>query len=156
MWPSTTSGAAANAKVETGTNHVNYYVLDFADGSTLTAEGGLVMPSDWDGGTITATFTWLANDTTNNSVVWGCAARAFGDGDAIDAAYGTQQTVTDANASTANQVRQSAATPAITVAGTPAASKYVQFQIQRLGGAGGDTLAATARLLGVMITYTRA
>lgn len=158
MWPSTTAGAATNAKIESATNKVNSYVLDFADGSAaLFAEADLAMPSDWDGGTVTAQFYWLANSTaTTSGVVWGCAARAYGDSTTLDAAYGTQQQVTDNPSSSANQVLISAATSAITVAGSPAAGQLAQFRVNRDPTNGSDTLAATARLLGVMITYTRA
>jgi hypothetical protein len=41
------------------------------------------------------------------------------------------------------------------LAGTPAASELVQFRVSRDPTSGSDTLAQTARLLGVMITYTR-
>jgi len=56
---------------------------------------------------------------------------------------------------TANDVHISAATAAITLAGTPAASEFVQFRVYRDTGAT-DTLAGDARLLGVRITFTRA
>jgi hypothetical protein len=156
MWPSTTSGCAGNVLVESASNKQNVYLLDFADGSTQYAEGFLAMPSDWDGGTLTATFYWLADDATADAVVWDCQARAYGDGDAIDQAWGTAQTVTDANASTASELRISSATAAITVGGTPAASKLVLFRVGRLGADVSDTLTVDARLLGVMVAYTRA
>ncbi len=158
MWASTTSGATSQSKVESATNKQNLYLLDFVDASLTYAECQVVMPSDWNAGTITATFYWLANDTTTNAVNWGCQAYAYGDGVAVDQTWGTAQYVSDANASTANQVRISAATGAITVGGSPAASTLVQFRILRDGaGANGtDTVTANARLIGVMINYTRA
>jgi hypothetical protein len=155
MWPSTTNGAAANAKVDTGTNDVDVYVLDFADGSTLYAQGTVAMPSDWDGGTVTATFYWTVNSTQTNSARWQCEGRSYGDAETIDQAFGTPQAVDDAGSGTANQVLKSAATAAITLAGTPAAGELVQFRVARLGGHANDNLTATARLLGVMIAYTR-
>ena len=154
-WPSTTNGAAAVSLTEMATNKENVYTIDFADAVTSYAEWALVMPSDWDGGTVTASFYWFANDTTTNVVKWGLQGYAFGDGTALDSAWGTAITVTDANASTANQLRISAATSAITIGGTPAASKVVQFRAERVGGDGSDTLTATARLMGIMVTYTR-
>jgi hypothetical protein len=156
MWPSTTDGAAANTKVEYTTNDQDLYHLDFADGATkLFAQATVQMPSDWDGGTVTAAFVWTKVGTSTNSVVWGCAGRSYGDNEAIDQAWGTEQTVTDAGQATTNVVHISAATGAITLAGTPAASELVQFRISRDPTNGSDTLAATARLIGVMITYTR-
>lgn len=155
-WPSTTSGCKTNALVETPTNKANIYVLDFVDGSQTFAEASVLMPSDYDGGTITARFAWFTQtDATTNAVVWGLAGRAFGDGDALDQAFGTAQSVTDANGGSALNERISGLTAAITLAGTPAASKYVQLRFFRDGAAGGDTLTADARLQGVMVGFTR-
>jgi hypothetical protein len=154
MWPTTTSGAATPAKVETTTNDVNYYSMDFADGSTLAGMAQVAMPSDWDAGTITAQFFWAADSASANSVVWDCAAMALADSDALDTAFGTAVTVTDANNAQLD-LNISAATAAITVGNSPAAGELVFFRIRRVGGDGSDTLAATARLLGVMITFTR-
>jgi hypothetical protein len=113
------------------------------------------MPSDYNGGTITAVFYWAAGDASTNSVEWGLAARAYADGDALDQAFGTAQEVTDANQAN-DDVNISAATPAITIGGTPAAGNYVQFRAYRNPADANDTLAATAELLAIRITYTRA
>ena len=156
MWPSTTNGAATNTKVDFGTNDQDLYVLDFADGATkLYAQGTMAMPSDWDGGTVTAVFYWTANSTSTNNLLWGCAGRSYGNFETIDQAWGSEVTVQDALNGTANQLAISAATSAMTFSGTPAASELVQFRVSRDPTSGSDTLAATARLLGVMITYTR-
>jgi hypothetical protein len=157
MWPSTTAGAATNTKVESTTNDQNVYVLDFADGaSKLYAEATVVMPSDWDGGTVTATFYWMTNGTGTNPVYWGCAGRSYGDSETLDQAFGSEAQVQDNGTTTANQVLKSSATGAITLAGTPAAGELVQFKVSRDPTSGSDTLAQTARLLGVMILFTRA
>jgi hypothetical protein len=155
MWPSTTNGAAANAKVDFGTNDQDLYVLDFADGATkLLAQATIAMPSDWNGGTVTAVFYWTANSASTNPVLWGCQGISYGNFETIDAAWGAEQTVQDALNGTANQLAISPATAAITIAGA-GASELVQFRVSRDPTSGSDTLAATARLLGVMITYTR-
>lgn len=155
MWPSNTSGCNQNAKTETATNKQNVYTLDFPDAVTSYAEGNLAMPSDWDGGPVTAKFYWFANDATSHAVLWGCQGRAYADGDALDQAWGTQQTILDANAGVANQLRISDLTSAITLAGSPLPSELVLFRVERLGGDASDTLTVNARLLGVMIGYTR-
>lgn len=155
MWPSIAAGCKPNSQYQTPTNNENVWTLDFVDGSTTSCEATIAMPSDWNGGTITATFLWMANDGTTNAVVWGLQAYAYADGVALDQAWGAQQTVTQANASTAYQVHISTATSALTVGGSPAASDLVQFRVQRLGANGSDTMTADAKLLGVMITYTR-
>ncbi len=153
-WPSTTNGCTAAAQVETATNDVNYYNLAFVQSLQKFAEWDLAMPSDYNGGTITAVFYWLTSSSSTNSVVWGCAGRCFADNEAIDQAFGTAVEVTDAN-NAASVVNISAATGAITLGGTPAASEHVQLRVHRLGS-GSDNLAATANLLEVRITYTRA
>jgi hypothetical protein len=157
MWVSTTSGASAQSKIESTTNKENVYVIDFADAALTYAECSVVMPGDWDALTVTAKFYWMANDTTTNAVNWGIQGYSFRDGVTLDVAQGTAVYVSDANASTANQVRVSAATAAITIGGSPAAGDLVQFRISRDGnGANGtDSLTATARLLGIMINYGR-
>lgn len=154
-WPSITAGAQSPTLVATATNAVNFYSINFVDASQTFANWAMPMPSDYNGGTITAIFYWMANNVSTNAVVWGIQARAFNDGDPIDAAFGTAQTVTDNNLAT-RDVNISAATSAITIGGTPAAGSYVQFRVYRDGANGSDTLAATAELLSIRITYTRA
>jgi hypothetical protein len=154
-WPSITAGAQSPTLTATATNAVNFYSINFADGSQTFANWAMPMPSDYNGGTITAVFYWMSNNASTNSVVWGFQGRAYADSDLIDQAFGTAQTVTDANQAT-RDVNISAATAAITLGGTPAASNFVQFRCYRDGAAGGDTLAATAELLAIRITYTRA
>jgi hypothetical protein len=97
----------------------------------------------------------MANDATENAVVWGCQGRSYGDGETLDDSWGTAQEVTDANGGVANQIRKSGATAAITLAGTPAAGELVQFRAYRDGAVGGDTLDVDARLLGIMVSFTR-
>jgi hypothetical protein len=154
-WPSITNGCQSPTLAQTTTNAVNFYYLGFADAVQTFANWAMPMPSDYNGGTITAVFYWAAPSATADSVVWGIQARAYNDSDALDAAFGTAQTVTDANNSAIDDVNISAATSAITIAGTPSAGSYIQFRVYRDGAAGGDTLAAVAELLSVRITYTR-
>ena len=154
MWPSTTAGCAANNKTESTTNDINIYTLDFSDTTQEHAEGGLAMPSDWDAGTITAQFYWTATGTSTNDVDWGLQAVSMGDLHTIDGTdFGTAQTVGDAHAATALQMQITAATAAITVAGTPAAGEYVAFRVFR--DVANDNLAVDALLIGVMVNYTR-
>jgi len=156
-WSSITSGATGPNKQELATNKVNIQTLDFADSaSKLFAEWTVVMPSNYNGGTVTAIFLWTANSVSTNSVVWGLQGRAYGDDITIDQAMGTAQEVTDANTATANQIHISAASAAITLAGAPAAGQMVQFRAYRDSANGSDTLAATALLVAIKVTYTAA
>ena len=101
---------------------------------------------------MTAVFYWSPN-TGSGNVVWALQGRSYGDSDAIDQAFGTQQTVTD-NQITLDDVHISAATPAITITGA-GASEMVQFRAYRNGTSGSDTHSATVRLIGIMVTFTR-
>ena len=152
-----TGGASPNQIEIGGTNKRNMFVQDFADGaSALGVEFSIVLPSDYDGGTMTAQFFWTANSTSTNSVFWKIAGVCFADDGTLDVAMGTYQSVTDANKSTAYDLNISDATSDITIAGTPAAGKLCNFKILRDPTDGSDTLAATARLISVVLTYTRA
>jgi len=111
------------------------------------------MPSDWDGGTVTVVFYWCADSASGNSVVWGMQGRSYQDSDAIDQAFGAAQTVTDAN-NAQNDMNISAATAAITITGA-GASESVQYRAYRDADNGSDNLDADARLIGVMITFSR-
>ncbi|MDH7487521.1 MAG: hypothetical protein QHJ81_14755 [Anaerolineae bacterium] len=155
-WPSTTAGCAAVTQVAFATNNVDLQLADFDPATAEYMQWTVVMPFNWNGGTVTARFYWLANDTTTNSVVWGLAGRSYCDSDAIDQEWGTAKTVTDANGGAANQLRISAATSAITLAGTPLPGELVQFRAFRDATNAADTLTADARLIGVLITYTKA
>jgi hypothetical protein len=153
-FPSTTSGCGGPNRLESSTNKVNYNTLDFAQSVQTYAEWTAFLPSNYTtAATITAKFVWTANSTSTNSVVWGCQARAWGNDTTIDQAYGTAQTVTDANTATAYQVHISNATGAITIGDSPIAGDWINIRVYRLGS-GADNLAATANLLEVVITYT--
>lgn len=154
MVPAASSGASPGEF--TTSNQRTYTCMDFIDGSITYAVVCISLPSDYDGGTMTAKFYWTANSTSTNSVVWSIGGVAIGDDETLDVAGGTAQTVTDANKSTAYKLSISDATFAITLAGTPAAGELVRFVISRDPTNGSDTLAATARLLKVVLTYTRA
>jgi len=154
--PSTTAGCADPAKTETSTYKRNSKTADFDQTTQEHGEWLYALPSDYGGGTITAVFFLQANSTSTNSVIWGLQATCFADDDAIDAAWGTAQEVTDANKSTANDVNITGATSAITIAGTPAAGKLISWRAYRKAADGSDNLAVDAKLIGIQITYTRA
>lgn len=153
-WSSSISGSLYPAQTQLSSG-VNYYSIGFVDGSTTYANWALAMPSDYNGGTINASFYWLSLSTTfAQSVVWGLSGRSFGDTETLNATYGTVQTVTDAN-NGSGVLNISPITSGITLAGTPSAGEYVQFRAERQGAASGDTLTDTAQLLQIRINYTR-
>jgi hypothetical protein len=156
-WPSTTSGCAINYKNELVTNRINIYTLDFDPTSIEYAEWTFAMPSDWNAGTITATFYWMhASTSTNFGVVWGLQGVSYGNNEPADAAWGTAQTVTDIGGTT-DTVYISSPTSAITIGGlSPSAGELVQLRVYRYATDPADTLAIDAKLVGIMLSYTRA
>lgn len=150
--PRTTNGPSVGT-VELGTNKIMVVSLDFDAATNEYAQFGVRMPKGWNESSVTGYFLWSSAISGTNAVVWGLQAVALSDDDAIDAAFGTAQTVTDAQTAQGD-LMQSAETGALTVAGTPAAGDWVVFQVYRDAASGSDTLAGDARLHGVVVIYT--
>ncbi|MCJ7830959.1 MAG: hypothetical protein MUP86_00325 [Dehalococcoidia bacterium] len=154
--PKTTAGCAAAAQSEMATNKQNLKTLDFDPTTEEHADFTFALPSDYNGGTMTAKLLWMHPATTTNfGVVWGIAGRCYADGDALDAAPGTEVKVDDTGGTTSD-VYISPATAAITWAGTPAAGQLINLTVARKPGEAGDTMAVDAKLIGVQLTYVRA
>lgn len=153
MVPATTNGAAS-AQVETSTNKVNLRVLDFDAATEEYACFWITFPKSWNEGTLTFEAYWLTAGTSTGDVIWALQGVAESDGDALDAAYGTAATVTDAGSGTANQIRRTAESSAVTIAGTPAEGDVVHLRVARDADAGGDTLTGDARLLGIKLLFS--
>ena len=158
-WPSGTTGDDGFASVETSTNKVNLKGVEFlaADSDDKYHEWGHPLPADYEGGTTITAVAYLytaSTDASDHTIKFGLAAGSWADGDTADAAYGTPQTVTETvSSSIAGKIIKTAATSALTIAGTPAAGDWVQWRTYRdhTDDNTGDVL-----LLGWMITYTRA
>ena len=148
--PRTTIGCGVDSR-ELATNLTNYDELLFDPATNEFAQALHILPSNYNNSTITARFYWTAS-TGSGAAIWGLQGRAYADGDSLDQAFGTAQTVTDTLITT-NSMHVTSATSAITIAGTPAANRPILFQIYRDATAGGDTLSSDARLLGVEILF---
>jgi len=148
--PRTTTGAGVDSR-ETTTNDQNFDELLFDPGTDEFAQALTILPNNYNNSTITARFYWTAA-SGSGAVVWAIQGLAYADDDALDTAFGTAQTVTDTLLA-ADDMHISAATSAVTIGGTPAANRPIQFQVYRDADAGGDTLATDARLLGVEIVF---
>ncbi len=150
MIPNTTAGTGPDANTtETTTNDVMVDRLDFSTSTDQSAGVWVVMPQEWDAGTIKCVPHWTA-DSGSGSVVFEFSGRAYADSDAIDQAMGTAQTSTD-NLLTAGDMHIGPATLAITLAGTPAAGEPVYIKVLRDTSA--DTLGVDAGLIGFRIQY---
>jgi hypothetical protein len=148
--PKTTAGCGVDSR-ETATHDQNFDELLFDTGSDEFADALVVMPSNYNNGTITARFYWTAA-SGSGGVAWAIQGRAFANDDALDTAAGTAQLVTDTLIA-ANDMHITSATSAVTIGGTPAANTPIQFTIYRDVSDAGDDLAVDARLLGVEILF---
>lgn len=150
MYGATTNGAASG-QYESATNKINTKVLDFDASTEEYAWFAIPSPDYWDLSTITVKFHWTVASGSDD-VIWGAAALARSNDDALDTALGTAATVTD-TVITALDLHTTSATSAITVGGTPAKGDYLFIRVYRDADAGGDTLATDARLIGVTVKF---
>lgn len=148
--PRTTTGCGVDS-TELSTNKVNTDQLLFDTATEEYAQAMVMMPSNYNYGTITARFYWTAS-SGSGGVAFGLRGRAYADDDALDQAQGTGQVTTDTFI-VADDLHVTAATSAITLAGTPAANRPVQFEIYRQVSNASDTLGVDARLLGVEVIF---
>lgn len=153
MKPGTTSGAAS-ATVEASTNDQTYPVLDFDASSDEYANFNFTFPKSWDEGTITFSVTWTTTASDSDGVAWALQAVAVGDGDTIDASWGTAVVVTDDAQSAAGDVLVTAESGAVTIGGTPTVGKRVFFRVFRDVSDANDDMTEDARLIGVTLYYT--
>jgi hypothetical protein len=152
--PKLTSGCAASAQIEMGTNKNVYDYLAFDKDTVEYAYANVAMPESYTGGTVYAQFYWTHPATTTNfKVSWGLGAVSFSNDDTLDAAVGTVIYSNDEGGTTSD-LYISPPTAAITIAGTPVAGDYVNWRISRKADDGtNDTLAVDAYLLGVLVWY---
>ena len=153
MVTTTTAGAEA-ATNEYATNDVNwdYYAFD-TGGTEEQVQFKIVMPENWDRSTVKAKFYWSSatGSSAGDTCEWAIKATALANDDAIDASWGTEQVITDTVlAGTNGDIHITSATPAITVAGSPALGEMITFEVNR-NTAGTDDMAEDAWLFGVLI-----
>jgi hypothetical protein len=152
MIPCTTSGSLQGTK-EYGVNDIDIDYLAFDGGATEErAQFKLKMPENWDRLTIKAKFDWstATGSTAGDTVQWGIKAGALSDNDAIDAALGTPQVISDILlADSGADLQVTAKTLAITVGGSPALGDVILFEVYR--DTSEDNCAEDAHLFGVSI-----
>ena len=152
--PSATGGCAPPIHIATTANQPDIQYNAFDATTQEYGQFAIAFPKSWDEGTVTAVFYWShAATTTNFGVVWNLQGVAQSDDDAIAAAYGTAQQIADTGGTT-DDLYVSSSTPAITIAGTPAAGDLVNFRVSRVTTDGSDTMAIDARLMGIKLFFT--
>jgi hypothetical protein len=107
MYPTTTNPATAN-QVETTALRPDLKVMDFADSADDFAQFAVAMPKSWNLGTVTYQVFWTPSTTNTGNCIFGLQGVAMGDGDTIDAVFGTAVTVTDAGIGTVEDQQVSA------------------------------------------------
>jgi hypothetical protein len=158
MWPSNANGADALAQTEFVTNKQNIKSIDFPNGvadDTVTdpnAEFTIIMPETWVvGGDLTAQFYWTAaGGSVGETVAWALQARSYGDGSAIDAAWGTAVVTSDTLLAT-DQLHRSAESTDVTPSSTLSGGRLVHFRVYRDVSA--DNLAADAKLIAIRLFH---
>lgn len=155
MVPNTTNGSSAVTALElTGANDVMIVTLDFDKTTREYACFDWVPPKRWDNGTVTFIPYWshaAEGVAATSTVVWSLAGKAVSNDDAMEAAFGTEQTSTDIGV-TADDLFIGPASSAITIGGTPATADMIQFKVSRVVAS--DDLDVDARLHGVKILWT--
>ncbi len=152
MWPSTTNGASVITLRELGTNDVDLQTIDFDTTTQEFAQFNLIMPKNWDAGTVTYHVDWTTSETDTGGVVWELQGTSFANDNALDAAFGTAIEIADTFL-LANDLHETAESAALTLAGGPVAGEYTHWRIARDPANGSDTKAGDADLIGIRIEY---
>lgn len=137
----------------TNDNMMDYFAFDGTTEEYVAFN--LVMAEGWDRGTIKAKFYWSPGDSAcsaADTVEWQLAGQAISDDDALDVALGDAgEVISDVVlAGKDGDLHITAATPAITIGGTPALGDMVHFKLSRNVG-GDDDMTEDAWLFGVYL-----
>ena len=151
--PTVTAPCAYPARIEMGTNKNVYDYLAFNKDTDQFAYANIPLPQDYSGGVVYAKPYWLHPAATAYKASWGLQGVAVADDGVLDVAQGTAQVSLDEGGTTSD-LYIGPVTAAITIAGTPAAGKLVNWRCYRdADDATNDTLDVNAYLLGWMIWY---
>jgi len=150
MCPRVTNGCSPISQTEIATSLFNIQSLDFNQTTQQFAQFQIVMPRNYNNGTITATVYWTAAAGTG-TVQWGLKMGSYRNDDALTTALGSEVTVDDTLIAV-DDLHITSATSAITPAGTIQDGNLMCIQISRNPAA--DTLTADAKLLMVVFHVT--
>lgn len=120
MVPTATNGAAAGTE-ELATNDVMVDYFAFDSSTDEKVQFKMVMPEQWDLGTIRARFYWKSSNTDTGDVAWFIQSVAHADSGALDTAFGTAvsvHTADDVGLGTDNDLHITAGTTNMTVDGS--------------------------------------
>ena len=140
---------------QTTTNKVTRYSLNFtpAPAAEESAQIRIKSPESWDGGNLTARFTWSHEGGGSAfNAIWKIRGLALSDGDNLETAFGTEVSVTDTGAVIDGHY-VSAETPEFTLGNSPSKGDTWIIRIARDALNVLDTLDVIAWLLEVEIFY---
>jgi len=142
------SSGGAEQKQTDGTNF-SYYTLNFDKDTEENAFWELCLPDDYDGGTILVSIWWKSSATTGN-VIFKVQVLGREEGETLDSALGSAQSVTDTTPATAGNLAVCAH-----AAFSPgwSAGDYVVIKLARDATNGSDTLAVDAEVIMVVVEY---
>ena len=153
MTPTVSNGCAAIVAAETTSGRPDMDVLDFDKDSDEHAQFSIAFPKSWNLGTVTFQAFWTSTGDNTDGVAWALQGVSCANNDTIDIAYGTAVVVTDNNLGAAEDVLLTAASSAVTIAGSPGDDELTYFRIFRDVSNGTDDLASDARLMGIKLFY---
>lgn len=122
------------------------------DNNASRLTGMLLMPNDWDGGTITLTHAYIQTAADTGALNGDAAAQCRGNGETVSSTWGTEVAIDDA-AVTGSSKNDLTTSGDITPAGTCAAGDMLYFYYE-LDATGTTTAVATLHHLGFRLTYS--
>jgi len=152
-----TTNPAVVDQWETTTNKNNFIYGNFTDGGSESLQWIVDMPADWNSadataGKLTYTFLWTAQ-SGSGTVQWDIAGKLFPNDAALDTALAAIGSAPDDTLITAGDMHVSEPTTAAVVTSAGTGGQTAIFKVTR--NSAGDTLSATAQLIGVRIGYIR-
>jgi hypothetical protein len=155
MVPSASNAATADSITFTNTKRDTMKFGTVYDGS---CEFDIVLPDDWNKGSVKAKFVWTVNDNTassNTNVKWGIGCISTPDGGSVSTAPEDFVTVTD-TLSQVNNLHRTDATEAFAPEGTTGDGNLLHFVVRRMNAnPPSSSLSKDALLLGVVIQFAR-
>lgn len=143
---------APTVSCDTGT-YQNRGTLDFTDGSNHTSQASIHLGDDYDSAGATSLAIYWKTTATTGDAIWAVKTACSGTGEATDVAWNAAQNITSAALGTGG-LKIKASQASLTMTGC-AADETLFIKIDRDGTVGGDTIAATAVLVGIEIKYYR-
>jgi hypothetical protein len=153
MSPSLTSGAMPSG-VEDTSSALSRSVMLYGADADSSAEMSFPMPDNWDTAKpVKARLFWTAaSGSAGDDIGFTLAGRAFANDSALDQALGTAVDLSD-QLIAAGDMHVSAASAALTIAGSPAAGQMLRLKLTRDVSAGASPLAGDVQVLGLQIQY---